>query len=241
MNEKTGNILRTVAIVFFGLTAAMNILGGVGTTCAAFGFTREYRIAFYELQDFKWLYQILVVTTILIGLAGVWVTIALAQGKQKAYRNGLIVLIIGTVLAGVQFIASMALRGEATPANVKFLANGLTLLVFLVLRLPAIWKYVDFSAPESPIDGATAGGLAAIVAGGVVLTVPSWAGSSHTYFGENWVNVLLAPLTLGGLFLIVVGIMLISRQVIKAIQSSEPLLNRRQPVRNDANSRSLRK
>ena len=230
MNEKTGRILRTVAIVFLGLTAAMNILGGVGTTCAAFGFTREYRIAFYELQDFKWLYQILVVATILIGLVGIWATIALAQGKHKAFRNALIVLIIGSILGGVQYIASQALRGEATPANVKFFANAATLVLFLVIRLPSIWKHVDFSVPESRIDGATAGGLAAIVAGLIVLTVPSWAGPSHTYFGENWVNILLAPLTLGGLFLIVVGVLLVARQIITAIRTAGPLLDTRQPV-----------
>ena len=230
MNEKTGRILRTAAIVFFGLTAAMNILGGVGTTCAAFGFTREYRIAFYELQDFKWLYQLLVVATIGIGIAGIWGTIVLAKGREKAYRNGLIILIVGTILGAVQFIASMALRGEATPANVKFLANGVTLILFLVLRVPSIWKYVDFSAPESPIDGATAGGVAAIVAGGIVLTVPSWAGSSHTYFGENWVNVLLQPLTAGGFLLLGIGIVLIARQLHTAVRSTGPLLDTRRPL-----------
>jgi hypothetical protein len=233
MNEKTGRILRTVAIVFIGLTAAMNILGGAGTTCAAFGITRADRIAFADLYDYKWLYQILVVTTILIGLAGVWATIALAKGKRKAFRNTLIVLIIGTVLGAVQFIASMALRGEATPANVKFLANAVTLVLFLFIRVPSIWQHVDFSAPESRIDGATAGGLAAIVAGVIVMTVPSWAGPSHTFFGENRVNVLLGPVTLGGLTLIVVGLLLLARQIIKAIRSSGMVLEPRQTVPNE--------
>ncbi len=233
MNEKTGRILRTVAIVFLGLTAAMNILGGVGTTCAAFGFTREYRIAFADLYDYKWLYQILVVTTILIGLAGAWATIALAQSKRKAFRNALIVLIIGSILAAVQYIASQALRGEAAPANVKFFVNAATLVLFLVIRVPSIWQHVDFSAPESRIDGATAGGLAAIVAGIIVMTVPTWAGPSHTYFGENWVNVLLGPVTLSGLTLTVVGLLVLVRQIIRAIRSSGMLLEPRQTVPNE--------
>ena len=209
MSDNTGRILRTFAIVTLGLTAAMNLLGGIGTTCAAFGFTRAYRIAFSDLHDYKWLYQILVVTTILIGLAGIWATIALARGRRKGFRNALIVLGVGTILAAIQFIASMALRGEATPANVKFFANALTLVVFLVIRIPSIWQHVDFSEQEAPIDGATAGGIAAIVAGLIVITVPSWAGPSHTYNGENWVNVLERPLFLGGAALILIGLSLL--------------------------------
>ena len=206
MSKKTGRVLRTIAIVFIGLTAAMNLLGGIGTTCAAFGFTREYRIAFADLHEYKWLYQFLVVATILIGIIGAWVTYALAKGKQKAFRNAMIILVVGTILGGVQFAASMALRGEATPANVKFLANAATLIYFLVLRIPSIWKSIDFSEPEERIDGATAGGMAAIVAGLLVLTVPTWAASSHTNEGTNWVLVLKQPLEFSGLLFLIVGI-----------------------------------
>ena len=144
MNEKVGRILRIVAIIFLGLTAAMNLLGGVGTTCAAFGFTREYRIAFADLRDFTWLYQILVVATILSAIVGGWATFALARGKEKAFRNAMIILIIGTILGAIHFTTSMVLRGEATPANVKFLANAATLILFLIIRIPAIWQHMDF-------------------------------------------------------------------------------------------------
>jgi hypothetical protein len=210
MSEKTGKVLRTVAIVFLGLTAAMNILGGIGTTCAAFGFTMTYRRAFADLHEYKWLYQALVVTTVLIGIAGAWATYALAKGKNKAFRNTMIILVIGTILAGVQFYASMSLRGEATPANVKFLANAATLVYFLVLRIPSIWQHIDFSEPEERIDGATAGGMAAIVAGLLVLTVPVWAASSHTFEGTNWVHVLKQPLEVSGLLLVIGGIGLLA-------------------------------
>lgn len=205
MSEKTGRTLRTVAIIFLGLTAAMNILGGIGTTCAAFGFTMTYRRAFADLHEYKWLYQALVVTTILIGIAGAWATYALAKGKNKAFRNTMIILVIGTILAGVQFYASMSLRGEATPANVKFLANAATLIYFLVLRIPSIWQHMDFSEPEERVDGATAGGMAAIVAGLLVLTVPSWAASSHTFEGTNWVLVLEQPIKFSGMLLVIGG------------------------------------
>jgi hypothetical protein len=145
----------------------------------------------------------------LIGIAGAWATYALAKGKEEAFRNGLIILVIGTVLGAVQFIASMQLRGEATPANVKFLVNALTLIVFLVIRIPSIWQHVDFSAQDDQIDGATAGGFAAIVAGLIVFSVPTWAGSSHTYQGTNWVLVLQRPLEITSLILLIGGALLL--------------------------------
>ncbi len=211
MSDKTGRVLRTIAIVFLGLTAAMNILGGIGTTCAAFGFTMVYRRAFADLHEYKWLYQALVITTVLIGIAGAWATYALAKGKDKAFRNTIIILVIGTILGAVQFIASMQLRGEATPANVKFLINAATLVFFLVLRIPSIWQHIDFSEPKDRIDGATAGGMAAIVAGLLVLTVPTWAASSHTYEGTNWVLVIKQPLEISGLLMVIGGIALLTR------------------------------
>ena len=36
MNDKTSKVLRATVIIFMGLTAAMNLLGGAGTICAAF-------------------------------------------------------------------------------------------------------------------------------------------------------------------------------------------------------------
>ena len=204
MNPKTGKILRTAAIILIGMTAAMNILGGVGTSCAAF-FTRDFP-PLWSLYDYRWLYQALVITTTLVGIAGVWGTVTLAQGKKNAYRNVMIILIVGTLLALVQYIASAILRGKTTPANVKFFTNALTLLFFAGLRLPSIRKYVDFEAHEDSPDLAIGGGLAAIVAGGVIMTVNSWVGSSHIYQGENWVSVIQRPLNLSGAFLVATGI-----------------------------------
>lgn len=204
MSPKTGKILRIVAIVLIGMTAAMNILGGVGTSCAAF-FTRDFP-PMWSLYDYRWLYQTFVITTTLVGIAGVWGTVTLAQGKKKAFRNVMIILVVGTVLALAQYIASQSLRGKATPANVKFFTNAFTLLYFAILTLPSIRKYVDFEAHEDSPDLAIGGGLAAIVAGGIVMTVNSWVGSSHIFEGENWVTLIQRPLNLSGAFLLLVGI-----------------------------------
>src|SRR5574340_778018 len=43
---KTGKILRILAIILFGLTTAMNLLGGIGTSCVAFSSNVGYRMAF---------------------------------------------------------------------------------------------------------------------------------------------------------------------------------------------------
>lgn len=216
--DKTGKNLRLVAIIFMGLTAAMNILGGVGTTCAAFSNSVAYRLAFKDLLDYRWLYQGLVITTTLIGIAGVWATIKLVRGGPSVYRIALIVLVIGTILGGVQFFASMTLRGKATPANVKFFTNLLALIIFLVIKLPGIREKVDFTQPGGKINRAATTGLSSIVAGIATLTIFTWAGPSHTYFGENWVNVLQTPLIIGGTFLTLAGLGLVAWAIQEALR-----------------------
>ena len=84
----------------------MNLLGGIGTSCAAF-LTEQYPDYMALIDEgMQWLYQGLVITTVLIGLAGIWVIIELIRGKQNAFRNALIVLVIGTILAGIQYYFS---------------------------------------------------------------------------------------------------------------------------------------
>lgn len=85
-----------IAIIFVGLSSLMNVLGGLGTTSAAF-FNVNYS-SMMALIDFHWLYHAFVIFTLLIGIAGVWVTITLARGRVKAYRNALIVLVLGTLV-----------------------------------------------------------------------------------------------------------------------------------------------
>ena len=211
--DKTGKILRIIAIIFLGMTAAMNLLGGIGTTCAAFSDNVGYRMAFKELMDYRWLYQILVVTTILIGLAGIWGLIRLVRGSPKVYRDVLIILLVGCILAGIHYYASMTLRGKAAPANVKFYINILTLILFLVFRLPGIWAKVNFSSPGGKNETNTAGGITAIMAGMLMLTVFHWAGPSHTYFQQNWTYVFYVPLVVAGTALTLWGILLIGRAV----------------------------
>lgn len=213
----TGKILRIIAIILLGMTAAMNVLGGIGTSCAAFSSNVGYRLAFKELLDYRWLYQILVVTTTLLGIAGIWATIKLARGGARVFYNALIILIIGCILGGIHYFASMTLRGEAAPANVKFFTNVFTLVVFVVFMLPGIREKIDFTAPGGRNETNVAAGMAAILAGALTLTVFHWAGSSHTYFGQNWTYVFFGPLVVAGMILTLSGLYLIGRAIINIL------------------------
>lgn len=222
--NKTGKIIRILAIVLFGMTAAMNLLGGIGTSCVAFSSNVGYRMAFKELMDYRWLYQALVVITILIGIAGIWATVKLVRGGPSVFRNVLIILGIGVLFGGVHYFASMVLRGKAAPANVKFYINIFTLLVFLFFKTPGIWNKVDFSSPGGKNEIKTGAGLAAIVTGILTLTIFYWAGPSHTFFQENWVYVLQTPLLIVGTALTLGGIGILGRVVYEIASGGYPAL-----------------
>jgi len=206
--------LRVIAIILLGMTAAMNLLGGTGTYCAAFSSNVGYRMAFKAIMDYRWIYQIVMVGTVLTGIAGIVALVKLLKGKPGVYRFTMILLIIGTLLGGTQFFASMILRGKATPANVKFFTNAVTLVYFLILGLPGIKDKIDFSNPSDKSETNSAGGMVAFLAGITTLTIFSWAGPSHTFFGENWVFVFETPLVIVGTVLIVGGFLTVLREVL---------------------------
>ena len=229
MEDKTGKNLRIAGIVLMALTTAMNILGGTGTVCAAF-LTKKYpMIDILRPVDYRWLYQTFMIVTVLIGLVGIWATIGLIRGKTRAYQNAVIVLVVGTLVSGIHFYASLSIRGSATPANMKFFANVITLLVFLVFGLPGMRQRVNFSGPGDTTSQMTSGGLAAIMVGILILSVRTWVGASHVYEGNNWVDVLNIPLVVSGSILLSGGVGLLIRVTYQNITAL--LLNhKRQPA-----------
>lgn len=212
MKNKFVKILRVVAIVLMAMTAAMNILGGAGTTCVAF-FTKNYPPYWVLIKpvDYRWLYQSFVITTLAIGIAGIAITIGLIRGGKHAYRNTLIVLVVGTVLNAIHYFTSLTVIGKAAPANVVFYINFLTLIVFLLFLIPSLRKKVNFTSGGKEADKTAGGGLAAMVTGTVILSTPMWVGASHVYMGSNWVNVLAWPIYISGTFLILGGMALLVR------------------------------
>lgn len=214
MNNQSilGKILRILAVILLGLTAVFHLLGGVGTTCVALG--AEKYDSMVGLVDYKWLYILFVLVTIAIGIFGIRATIHLARSYPHAYRESMIILVIGLLVAGVHMAASEILRGASAPANMRVYLNIFTLIFFLLLRLPPLWKRVGFGSPSVVTGGGAAAGIAAILAGITTLTVHLWAGPTHTWGGINFADVWHGPMTVIGWLLIVVGIVLVTRGVV---------------------------
>ena len=146
-----------------------------------------------KLAPYQWLYILLMLGATAVSIWGIVVTIGLARRKRQAYRDALIVLALSAVLAWVQTYASIALRGKGAPQNIRFYITTFTLVSFLLLRLPPIWKLIG-GFQRGGGDAVTAGGLAAFVGGVVLLTTPLWAGPTHLGpDGAQWVNVLRTP------------------------------------------------
>ncbi len=98
----------------------------------------------------------------------------------------------------MQTFVSVALRGKGAPQNMRFYITTFTLVAFLLLRLPPIWKLIG-GFQRGDTDAATIGGLAAFAGGLVMLTTLLWATPTHIGpDGANWVNVLRLPLLVGG-------------------------------------------
>ncbi len=229
MTDRRAKIFWIIAIVALGLTTAMNLFGGVGTVCAAF-FTEDFpplRTLLYH----KWLYQRLMLITILIGLAGAWSTFALFRGGKHVYRNALVVLLMGTLIGDLHVTASLELRGKIVPANVKLYINLFTLILFLVIRLPTIGGRISFSSPGGKSEAMAAGSMAAMVVSITMLTINVWTGSSHVYEGANWIDVLQIPLTLGGVAFLLGGLGVFTRSLMAIFRQPEqvPLPNEAVP------------
>lgn len=198
MRTSTGKNLRIIGIIFMGITTAMNLLSGVGTSCAAF-FTKQYP-PFWDIivAELQWLWQSFVVVTLIIGILGIWVTVQLVRAKSNAYRNAMIVLVLGTIVNGIHTYYSYTILGGILPIVVTLLTNIITLILFIIFGLPGLREQIDFDGDGDPITGATATGLTALLVGVILLSTSHWAGPTHTFDGVNLVHVLRIPLLAGG-------------------------------------------
>lgn len=211
---KWGKILRVLVIVLVAAAAAFMLLGGIGTTCVAWG--AEKYPPFRGLVPYKWLFQLSSIVTIPAGLAGLWATVGLARGKRWGYALTVGSLLVGLVLSGAQMYVSEVVRGSSAPNSMRVYFTVLTLIVLLLIRIPNIWNQIGLMRPGRGGTAGTAGGLAAIVAGAMMLSVPMWAGPTHTIDGYNLVYVLEWPLLIAGLVLTVAGLALLVLSVMEA-------------------------
>ena len=201
-NSFFAKFLRFIGIVLMGPTGGFTLLGGVGTTCAAlfpanFGSTTA-------LAPFQWLYILFVLTGVALGIYGIRATVMLVRGADNAYRDALVILILGVVIGFIHIFASRALRGASMPVDAVVYTNVLTLVVFLLFRIPPIWQGVDFTKGNTK-SNRPAGGAAAILLGVMTLTIQYTMGSTHTWGGVNYADAFNTAMTITGIGLLLLG------------------------------------
>ena len=213
-----GKFLRFVGILLMGLTAALTILSGVGTTCVAIDATRYESMK--AIADYQWLYIFYVLATIAIGVYGVRATISLVRGAAKAYRDALITLGTGSLIGIVHMLTSRSLRGSSMPVDAIVYATLFTLTVFLILGFPKISQLVGFEQGDD--NGKTAaGGMSAIIAGLLFLSVQMWAGPTHIFDGVNYADAFHTKMMVSGSLLIVLGLCLLTYAALFSTKDSE--------------------
>jgi hypothetical protein len=201
-NSFFAKFLRFIGILLMGLTGGFTLLGGIGTSCAAFNPT-GFGESMAPLAPFQWLYILFVLTGIVIGVWGIWATVKLVKGTPDSYKMSLQALIAGVVIGFIHLYASRALRGKSMPVDAVVYTTVLTLIVFLLFRIPAIWQGVDFSKSKG---NRTAGGAAAILLGVLTLTIQHTMASTHTWGGVNYADAFNFGMTLTGIGLLLLGV-----------------------------------
>lgn len=196
--------LRVVGIVLMALTAVFTILGGAGTTCVAFN-PAGFGGKFSGITPFQWLYILFVVVTLAFGVMGARAVFLLIRNRPNAYRYALIALLGGSIVGVIHLFASRALRGSSMPVDMVTYTSLVTLVVFLVFRLPGLWEHIGYGKPASSSTSGMAGGLAAISCGAVALTIQYWMGATHTISGVNYADVWHVQLQLIGWLLVLIG------------------------------------
>ena len=187
MNKNTwwGKTLRFIGILLMGITALFTIAGGLGTTCVAINPT-GFGESMAKLAPFQWLYIIFVIVTTAIGVMAARAVFLLAKGRPNSYRYTIIALLLGIGIGAIHMMVSQSLRGSSMPVDGVVYTTVLTLIVFLIFRIPKIWQGVDYTSSGSDENTPTATAITLLVTGVLTLTVQHWAGLTHTWDGTNW-------------------------------------------------------
>jgi len=188
------------------VTAAFTIMGGAGTSCVALNPT-GYGDKFAPIARVQWLYILFVLITLAIGIMGVRAVVLLVKGTKNAYRYSLIALALGTLVGVGHMVASRLLRGSSMPVDMVAYTTVLTLIVFLLFRIPGVWQGVDFEKPAAEKKtGRQAAAIALGASGLLVLSIQFIMAPTHSIDGINYADVWHTALTLIGLGLVLAGI-----------------------------------
>jgi hypothetical protein len=206
-NTWWAKLLRIVGIIFMSLTAAFTLMGGAGTTCVALNPT-GYEGKFAGIAPFQWLWFIFVLVGVAAGVMGIRAVVLLIKGTKNAYRYALIALTIGTVINIIHMYASRALRGSSMPVDMVLDTNLVTLIIFLIFRIPGVWQGVNYEKPAGENKtGKQAASIALAATGLLTLTIQFVMAPTHTIGGINWADAWHISLTVIGAGLLVAAVL----------------------------------
>ena len=231
VKTKFGAMLRGVLGVLLGATVTMTLLGAVGTVCIAWS-ADKYGKALADYVPYMSAYQTLVYIKLVIAVVGIVVTYAFLRAERWSYVGALLTLLAGLGAATAQMYDTSIIRDipflAVAPTNIRFYLTSVTLLAFLIVRIPGIWNKCGLSNTTSkPGSPMAAGGVALIVAGLLMLTTPWWVGDTHMLGGYNLVNTLQAPLLIDGTLLVLGGLGMIFARKLMALVSPRPVRSAR--------------
>ncbi len=211
--------LRFIGILFMGLTSLI-LLSGVGTTCVALDPT-QYE-GYEAIAKFQWLYILYVLAFVAFGIMGARATVQLVRGKKNAYRDALVVLVLSLVVGIIHMLTSRALRenGSSMPLDFIVYAIVLTLVIFLLFSFPKVKQMIGFEENDNNGKNA-AGGMTAIVAGLLFLSVHMWAGPTHIFDGVNLADAFHTQMMTGGGILFIIGFVMLVRAALSDTKVGE--------------------
>jgi len=214
MSDRWARALRAGAVILMGFASVFTLLGGAGTACVAFS-ADSYGRAFAAFVPYMPVYQLFVYFNAVTGIAGIAVTYFLLRGRRRAHAVVLATLGLYIIAAGVQMWYSSVLREtsffDTAPNSMRLYVYVLTLVVFIILKLPGVRDRVDFNVPwRNRKSRDSAGGVAAIFTGALMLATPFWAAANHAPYGENLIYVLAVPLAVVGSLLVLLGLGLLA-------------------------------
>jgi len=224
-NSGLARALRFIGILFMSLTAGFTVLGGAGTSCAALFPANWDSMA--PLAPYQWLYILYVVVTVAIGILGIRAVVLLVKGAPNAYKTALIALLAGTVVGVIHIATSRAIRGSSMPVDAVVGTTVITLVIFLLFRIPALWQGIDYAkAPKK--EKKTSGGVSAIILAGLCWTIQYLMASTHTWSGINYADAFNTGMTVSGFLLALLGAgMLLSNLLPQPARQPQPAAARR--------------
>ena len=100
------------------------------------------------------------------------------------------------------------LRGSSMPVDAVVYMTVLTLVFFLLIRIPPIWTGVDYSkAPRK--EKKIAAGVSSITAGVFCLTIQYFMAGTHTWSNVNYADAFHTTMVLSAVVCSLVGIALV--------------------------------